>query len=132
VEYGESIAPAGSGLEGVGVSFGKMNAFIDIISTQPIKDSEGFATTSDNILASVRAYKEERHGNEQWANRAAFSTATALFRFRKIPGIVITTAIVLVCDDGRYNITSVEDVSGRGMYVEVLAERVVASGSLFI
>ncbi len=104
-----------------------MNTFVDVISTEPVKDSEGFATVGDTILASVRAYREERHGNEQWANRAAFSTATALFRFRKIPGIVITTAIVLVCDDGRYNITSVEDVSGRGMYVEVLAEKVIAS-----
>lgn len=109
------------------MSFGKMNTFVDVISTEPVKDSEGFATVGDTILASVRAYREERHGNEQWANRAAFSTATALFRFRKIPGIVITTAIVLVCDDGRYNITSVEDVSGRGMYVEVLAEKVIAS-----
>lgn len=126
--YGESIAPAGPGLEGVRMSFGKMNSFIDIISTQPIKDSEGFATIGDTILASVRAYKEERHGNEQWANRAAFSTATALFRFRKIPGITITTSHILVCEDGRYNIASVEDVSGRGMYVEVLAEKVIASG----
>jgi len=30
---------------------------------------------------------------------------------------------VLVCDGGRYDITSVEDVKGRGMYVEVLAKR---------
>ena len=110
------------------MGFGKMNTFLDIIATEPIKDSEGFAITKDTILASVRAYKEERHGNEQWANRAAFSTATALFRFRIIPGIAITTALVLVCDSGRYNIISVEDVSGRGMYTEVLAERVIASG----
>ena len=109
------------------MSFGKLNSFVDVISIEPVKDSEGFATISDNILASVRAYKEERHGNEQWANRATFSTATALFRFRKIPGITITTSHILICEDGRYNITSVEDVSGRGMYVEVLAEKVIAS-----
>ena len=105
-----------------------MNTFIDIITTEPVKDSEGFAITKDTLLASVRAYKEVRHGNEQWANRAAFSTATALFRFRIIPGITITTALVLVCDSGRYNVMSVEDVSGRGMYIEVLAEKVIASG----
>ena len=110
------------------MSFGKLNSFVDVISIEPVKDSEGFATISDNILASVRAYKEERHGNEQWANRAAFSTATALFRFRKIPGIEITTALVVVCDNGRYNIVSVENVKERGMYIEVLAERVIASG----
>lgn len=110
------------------MSFGKMNTFIDIISTQPIKDSEGFAIKKDTILANVRAYKEERHGNEQWANRAAFSTATALFRIRKIPNLVITTALVLACDSGRYNIVSVEDVKERGMYIEVLAEKVIAGG----
>jgi hypothetical protein len=36
---------------------------------------------------------------------------------------------VLVCADGRYNIVSVEDVKGRGMYIEALAEKeVTASG----
>ena len=110
------------------MSYGKMNEFIDIISTEPVKDAEGFVTTGDNILASVRAYKEEQHGNEKWANRAAFSTATALFRFRKIPSVEITTLLVIACFGGRYNIVSVEDVKGRGMYIEVLAERVIASG----
>lgn len=105
------------------MSFGKMNIFIDIISTGPIKDSEGFVTTGDHVVASVRAYKEDRHGNERWANMAAFSEATALFRFRKLPGIEITTALFIVCSDERYRIVSAEDVRGRGMYVEVLAEK---------
>lgn len=105
------------------MSYGKMNTFVDIISTQPVKDSEGFATKADTVLASIRAYKEDRHGSESWANRAAFSEASALFRFRKIPVLEITTALVLVCADGRYNIVSVEDVKGRGMYTEVLAEK---------
>ena len=105
------------------MSFGKMNTFIDIISTEPVKDAEGFVTTSDNILASVRAYKENRHGNAKWANMAAFSTATALFRFRKIPGLTIDTTLFIVCADGRYRIISAEDVRGRGMYVEVMTEK---------
>lgn len=126
--YGESFAPARSGLEGISMSFGKMNTFIDLISTQSRKDFEGFSSGSDTILASVWAYKEERHGSERWANRAQFSDATALFRFRTVPAIPITTELVIVCEDGRYNITSVEDMSGRGMYVEVLAEKVNASG----
>lgn len=49
------------------MSYGKMNCFIDILSTQPIKDSEGFVTTGDVVLASVRAYKENKHGSERWA-----------------------------------------------------------------
>lgn len=106
------------------MGFGKMNTFVDIISVKPVKDSEGFAEKGDVILASVRAYKEDRHGSEKWANRAAFSQASALFRFRRIPNLEITTDLVLVCRDGRYNIISVEDVKGRGMYIEVLAEKV--------
>ena len=105
------------------MSFGKMNSFIDIVSTAPHKDSEGFVTKGDHVLASVRAYKEERHGNERWANMAAFSTATALFRFRKIPGVTVDATLAIFCDGIRYRIVSAEDVRGRGMYVEVMAEK---------
>ena len=105
------------------MSFGKMNTFIDIISTVPIKDEDGFTTKGDNILASVLAYKEDRHGSERWTNMASFSSATFLFRFRKIFGLKVTNEMVIVCDDGRYQILSVEDVRNRGMYVEVLAEK---------
>lgn len=104
-----------------------MNTFIDIITTAPVKDVEGFVTTGDTILASVRAYKEEKHGSERWANMAAFSEATALFRFRKLPALVIDTMFVITCDTGRYRIISAEDVRGRGMYVECLCERIEGS-----
>jgi head-tail adaptor len=106
------------------MSFGKMTTFIDIVSTVSIKDSEGFVTKGDNILASVRAYKEDRHGSERWTNMASFSSATTLFRFRKIPDLTVTTEMTIVCEDGRYQILSVEDVRNRGMYVEVLAEEI--------
>lgn len=109
------------------MSFGKMNGFADIVITKRIKDSEGFSTTADEILASVRVYREGRHGSERWANLAAFSEATDLFRFRHIPGLTVTTDHILVCEDGRFEITSVEDVKGRGMYTEVLAKKVVAT-----
>lgn len=111
------------------MSFGKMNTFIDIVEKQKVLDEEGFSTITDVIIASVRAYREGRHGSEKWANRTTFTDATDLFRFRVIPGIKVTTAMVLVCDDGRFEITSVEDVKGRGMYVEVLAKEVVSSGT---
>lgn len=109
------------------MSFGKMNGFADIVITKRIKDSEGFSTTADEILASVRVYREGRHGSERWANLAAFSEVTDLFRFRVIPGLTVTTDHILVCEDGRFEITSVEDVKGRGMYTEVLAKKVVAT-----
>ena len=105
------------------MSFGKMNTLVDIVTTAPVKDLEGFVVSGDTILATVRAYREEKHGNESWANRAALSTASALFRFRKHQTLTITTGMTLVCDTGRYRILSVEDMRGRGMYIEVLAEK---------
>ena len=110
------------------MSYGKMNTFIDIIEKVTMKDAEGFRTEVDNIIASVKAYREGRHGNEKWANRATFSEATDLFRFRRIPGVTVTTAMVVVNNEGRFEITSVEDVKGRGMYIEVLAKEVKPSG----
>lgn len=110
------------------MSLGKMNTFIDIIKKVTVKDSEGFSTETDIIIASVRAYQEKRHGTEKWANRATFSVATDLFRFRCIPGITVTTDMVILTDDGRFEIISVEDVKSRGMYLEVLAKEVKPSG----
>ena len=101
-----------------------MNVRISIAEETVIKDAEGFATKTDNILASIHAYREGRHGSQKWVNRAAFSEATDLFRFRTIPGLTVTTEHVILCDDERYEITSVEDVKGRGMYLEALAKRI--------
>lgn len=106
------------------MSYGKMNCFVELVSTEQKKDAQGFAQSEDKTLANIRAYREDRHGTESWANRAAFSTATALFRFRKIPGVVVDTSQYLVCADGRYRVLSVEDVKGRGMYHEALAEKI--------
>lgn len=105
------------------MSFGKMNGFADIVKTKQVKDSEGFTHSEDEVLASVRVYREGRHGSQRWANLAAFSEATDLFRFRCIPGLTVTTDHVLVTEDGRYDIVSVENVKSRGMYIEVLAKR---------
>ena len=109
------------------MSFGKMNGFASIVSIQRVKDSEGFTTEQEVTLASFRCYREGRHGSERWANLAAFSEATDLFRFRVIPGVGITTDHIIVTDGERFEVTSVEDVKGRGMYTEVLAKKVVAS-----
>ena len=110
------------------MSFGKMNVNISIAEETIVKDAEGFATKTDNILVSVHAYREGRHGSQKWVNRAAFSEATDLFRFRVIPGLTVTTAHVILCGDDRFEITSVEDVKGRGMYLEVLAKKVTPDG----
>ncbi len=109
------------------MSFGKMNTFIDIVAVRKQKDSEGFTVDTEEIIASVRAYREGRHGTQKWANLAAFSEASDLFRFRCIPGINVTTDHIIVCTDGRFEITSIEDVKGRGMYTEALAKKVVST-----
>lgn len=109
------------------MSFGKMNTQIDIISTAPVRDADGFVTTGDTVLASVRAYKEDQHGSERWANMAPFSEASALFRFRTIPGLTVDTTLIVACAGGRYRIVSAEDVRGRGMYVECLCEKLEGS-----
>ena len=110
------------------MSFGKLNTFISIVQSRLVKDSEGFTIETNKSVATVRAYREGRHGTEKWANRASFSDATDLFRFRSIPGVTVTTAMVIVCDGTKFDITSVEDVKGRGMYIEVLAREVKPSG----
>lgn len=110
------------------MSFGKMNTQIQITQKQVTLDDEGFQTECDVVLATVRAYREGQHGSQKWANRAAFSEATDLFRFRTITGVKISTDMRLICGDSVFEITSVEDVKGRGMYIEVLCKEVKPSG----
>ena len=110
------------------MSFGRMNTLISITREVVMKDVEGFATKTDEVIASVFAYREGRHGSQKWVNRAAFSEATDLFRFRVIPGLTVTTVNVIQCGDDHFEITSVEDVKGRGMYIEVLAKKVTPDG----
>ena len=124
--YREYAAATGQAVESM--SFGKMNTQIQITQKRVALDDEGFQTESDIVIADVRAYRDGRHGSEKWANRAAFSEATDLFRFRAIPGVKISTDMRLLCGDSVFEITSVEDVKGRGMYVEVLAKEVEPSG----
>ena len=105
---------------------GRMNADITICATIQTKDSKGFVTNTDNALAAVKAYKEERHGSTAWKNRAAFTTSNTLFRFRIIPNVTLDTAMVILCGGERYNVTSAQVLGG--MYVEVLADKTKPSG----
>lgn len=76
------------------MSFGKMNGFANIVKIRQVKGSEGFTHSEDEVLASVRVYREGRHGSQRWANLSAFIEATDLFSFRCIPGLTVTMAIV--------------------------------------
>ena len=121
MEYGQPPSAARPGLEGVNMSFGKMNSFIDIMSVEPVKDADGFVNHGDTVLASVRAYFEQKNSTEKWRNISQSSEVNALFRLRAIPGFELTNRHVIACEGKRYNIYSVENVKGRGMYFEVLA-----------
>ena len=109
------------------MSFGKMNTHVDIVIMRKEKNEEGFSITAYDVLASVRAYREGRHGSQRWVNLSAFSEATDLLRFRCIPNLKITTDHIIRCKGESFDITSVEDVKGRGMYIEVLAKKVVST-----
>ena len=105
-----------------------MNTRVRIFRKDNGTDAEGFVIKDAVPVADVRAYREDRHGTESWKNRAAYTTATTQFRFRKIPRFEFTRDLFLVCDGEKFSIYSAEDVRGRGMYMEVLAERVMPDG----
>ena len=107
---------------------GRMNTRIDIISTAPSKDAEGFVTQGDTVLASVRAAKEtsrDTRNSETKESAATFSIETVTFKFRVIPGLNIDPTLIIVDADGRYNITSAQNA--QGMYWECVAKKVAGS-----
>lgn len=109
------------------MGLGFMNKHAKLCEKTSVIDSEGFSSQRVAVLADIRVFVEGRHGSERWANLAAFSEATELFCFRKIPNIKVTTKQYIIFKDEEYDILSVEDVKGRNMYIEVLAKKAVAS-----
>jgi hypothetical protein len=104
-----------------------MNQHIQIIRVHREKDADGIAQPRDEILACVRAYHEQRYGNIRWANRAAFSEATSLFRLRVMPGVAVEPLLIIVCRKKRYEVLSVEEI--RGQYLEILTKRIDSVGT---
>lgn len=104
-----------------------MNKKAQLCEERTETDTEGFSSKCVAVIADLRVFVEGRHGSEKWANLAAFSEATELFRFRRIPSVEVTTKLFIVYKNKRYDILSVEDVKGKGMYIEVLAKRTEAS-----
>lgn len=62
------------------------------------------------------------------ANMAVYSEATELFQFRCIPNITVNTSMTIENNGQRFEITSVENIKGRGMYLEVLAKTKTQGG----
>jgi head-tail adaptor len=110
------------------MSYGKMNQPIQIISTAPTKDPDGFVTKGDVAVASVRAYFEVKNSTEKWSNLSQFAEATALFRIRVIPDVEVNTTHIILHNNIKYEILSVENIKSRNMYLEIIAKAVVGSG----
>jgi head-tail adaptor len=104
------------------MSFGKMNQEITLLELVITKDPDGFSIEAESELATVPAYVETQRASERWANLAAFSSADAIFRFRVIPGLTVTSSLFIRYSGKRYRILSAEDVRQRGMYWEVTAQ----------
>ena len=102
-----------------------MRSTLSIIQKTYSTDDEGFQNTTETVIKTVRCYHERRHGSVRWANLAAFSEATDRFVFRFISDLDVTTDFIFECDGDRFIPLSVENVQGRGMYYEALAQKVV-------
>ena len=89
-----------------------MNGFALIKQLYKQKDADGFTKDAELILAKVRCYREGRHGSARWANLSTFTQATDM------PDLYIDY------QGERFKILSVENIRGRGMYLEILAEKV--------
>jgi len=109
------------------MSFGKMSTRIDIINNVLVKDDEGFSSKGEEIVASVRAYKDEQHASRKWTNMAAYTKANATFQIRKIPDVYIEPGMLIKCETGEYKIISVEII--KGIYIEIAGEKIEAAKS---
>ncbi|MDD4564716.1 MAG: head-tail adaptor protein [Eubacteriales bacterium] len=79
------------------MGFSQMDVFIKIVTREPVKNAEGFGSQQDIILFSGRAYKSVTEGgSERWRNEAVFSEELTVFRFRRVPGLKITTEHFIV------------------------------------
>ena len=108
-------------------NYGKMEEMGNKKLETKIKE-DGFSTKQEITVARVRGYREGRHGSEKWANRTTFTEATDLFIIRAIPGTKLSTDMTILCDDENFEITSIEDVKGKNMYIEILAKKVIQNG----
>lgn len=109
------------------MALGRMTRTVQIIRRTNTPDSEGFSSTQDEVIKTVKAYREGRHGSEAWRNRASFTDATDMFTIR-YPHFEVKTDMFVRDGDSIFTITSVENVKGRGMYVQILGREVVPSG----
>lgn len=109
------------------MSFGLMRNNIKILAPGHSSDAAGFHTDQPVLKSTVRAAVEHRHATSAWVNRAAFTKATTMFRFRAHPGWRVDERDLIEFENCTYFIDSVEIIGNR--YVEVLAHHTSPEGS---
>lgn len=109
------------------MSFGLMRHQIQIYTPGHATDTAGFHTDTPILKATVRAAVEHRHATSAWVNRAAFTKATTMFRFRLHPKWQVDERDLIEFEGRTFFIDSVEIIGSR--YVEVLAHHTSPEGS---
>jgi head-tail adaptor len=112
------------------MSLGQMRNRMQLVKQKIVKDNDGFGNIEYEVIANIRAAKTDRRDwrtNEELINQATFSTARTVIQFRSIPGVEVDTGHGLLFKNEYYRIVAVDNDSGRGMYVYVLAEKQVPS-----
>ena len=107
-------------------SFGQMRHKMQLVFPKTATDDEGFSETEYEVIKDIRAAKNDRRDwrtNEEMLNQATFATERTVIIFRRIPGVTVTPGHALIYNGGYYRIVAVDNDSGRGMYVYVLAEK---------
>ena len=63
----------------------KLNHFIELFRVEQETDPDGFPVERDVLLASVRAYREDRYGSETWKNRSLFLRQRRFLESERFP-----------------------------------------------
>ncbi len=108
------------------MSFGLMKHQLQILTPAVSTDAAGFHTADTELKAEVLASVEHRHATSSWVNRAAFTKATVLFRFRTHPDWSVDERNLIDYQNTLWAIDSVEVIGSR--YIEVLAHRTDPEG----
>ncbi len=106
---------------------GRLTAMLTILRKTRDTDDEGFSDQTLTAVATVPCYRERRSASLSRTNDATFSEATDLFQFRVVSGVTFSTDYVIECGGERFTPLSVEDIKGRGVYIEAFARKVVST-----
>ena len=106
---------------------GRLTATLTILQKIFTKDENGFKSHTLEPVATVPCYRERRNGSLKWTNDATFAEATDLFQFRAVPEVPFSTDYVIECDGERFTPLSVDDIKGRGIYIQTPARKVVST-----